>query len=71
MTAHGSDGIASRFPESLSEAKISEINEKAIPVNKKEVTDDLCCSLIGYALSSCFTAEINCHCGCNKIFNSM
>ena len=38
MTAHGSDDKASRFPESLSEAQISEINEKAIPINKKKVT---------------------------------
>ena len=34
MTAHGSDDMASRFPESL----ISEINDKAIPINKKEAT---------------------------------
>ena len=38
MTAHGSDNMASRFPESLSEAQISEINEKAIPINKKKST---------------------------------
>ena len=38
MTAHGSDNMASRFPESLSEVQISEINEKAIPINKKKVT---------------------------------
>ena len=38
MTAHGSDNMASRFPESLSEAQISEINEKAIPINKKKAT---------------------------------
>ena len=38
MTAHGSDDMASRFPESLSEAHISEINEKAIPINKKKAT---------------------------------
>ena len=36
MTTHGSDDMASRFPESLSEAQISEINEKAIPINKKK-----------------------------------
>ena len=36
MTGHGSDNMASRFPESLNEAQISEINEKAIPINKKE-----------------------------------
>ena len=34
MTAHGSENMASRFPESL----ISEINEKAIPINKKKAT---------------------------------
>ena len=38
MTAHGSDDMASRFPESLSEAQISEIHEKAIPINKKKAT---------------------------------
>ena len=38
MTSHGSDDMASRFPESLSEASISEINEKAIPINKKKAT---------------------------------
>ena len=38
MTAHGSDDIVSQFPESLSEAKISEINEKAVPINKKKAT---------------------------------
>ena len=38
MTAHGSEDMASRFPESLSEAQISEINEKAIPINKKKAT---------------------------------
>ena len=38
MTAHGSDDMTSRFPESLSEAQISEINEKAIPINKKNAT---------------------------------
>ena len=31
--------MASWFPESLSEAQISEINEKAIPINKKKVTE--------------------------------
>ena len=36
-TAHGSDDIASRFLESLSEAQISEI-KKAIPINKKKAT---------------------------------
>ena len=38
MTAHGSDNMASRFPKSLSEAQISEINEKSIPINKKKAT---------------------------------
>ena len=38
MTAHGSDNMACRFPESLSEAQISEINEKAIPIDKKKET---------------------------------
>ena len=38
MTAHGSDDMACRLPESLSEAQISEINEKAIPINKTKVT---------------------------------
>ena len=38
MSAHGSDDMASRFPESLREAQISEINEKAIPINKKKAT---------------------------------
>ena len=31
MTAHEIDNMASRFPESLSEAQVSDINEKAIP----------------------------------------
>ena len=30
--------MASRFPESLSKAQISEINEKAIPINTKKAT---------------------------------
>ena len=38
MIAHGSDDMASRFPESLSEAQISEINEKATLINKKKAT---------------------------------
>ena len=38
MTAHGSDDMSSQFPESFSEAQISEINEKAIPINKKKAT---------------------------------
>ena len=38
MTAHGSDNMVSWFPESLSETQISEIKEKAIPVNKKKAT---------------------------------
>ena len=31
MTAHEIDNMASRFPESFSEAQFSDINEKAIP----------------------------------------
>ena len=38
LTAHGSDNMASRFPENLSEAQISKINEKVIPINKKKAT---------------------------------
>ena len=38
MTAHEIDNMASPFPESLSEAQISEINEKVIPINKKKAT---------------------------------
>ena len=38
MTAQEIDNEAFRFPESLSEAKISEINEKAIPINTKKAT---------------------------------
>ena len=38
MTAHKIDNMASPFPESLSEAQISEINGKAIPINKKKAT---------------------------------
>ena len=38
MTAHGSDNMASRFPESLSEAQTSEINENAVLINKKKAT---------------------------------
>ena len=38
MTAHEFDNMASRFPESLSEAQISERNEKAISINSKKVT---------------------------------
>ena len=39
MTAHGSDNMASRFPESFqSETQISEINEKAIPISEKKAT---------------------------------
>ena len=38
MTAHGSENMASRFLESLSEAQISEIHEKATPINKKKAT---------------------------------
>ena len=36
MTAHKIDNMESRFPESLSEAQISEINEKAIPIDTKK-----------------------------------
>ena len=36
MTAHGSDDMASQFPDSFSEAQISEITKKAIPINKKK-----------------------------------
>ena len=36
MTTHEIDNMASRFPESLSEAQISEIYEKAIPINTKK-----------------------------------
>ena len=40
MTAHGSDNMASRFPESFqSEAQILEINEKAISINKKKASE--------------------------------
>ena len=39
MTAHEIDNMASRFLESFSEAQISEINEKAIPVNAKKATE--------------------------------
>ena len=35
MTAHGSDNMASRFLESLSEAQISELSKKVIPINKE------------------------------------
>ena len=37
MTAHEID-MASQFPEGLSEAQISEINDKAIPINTEKVT---------------------------------
>ena len=36
MTAYEIDNMTSRFPEGLSEAQISEINEKAIPINTKK-----------------------------------
>ena len=36
MTALEIDNMASRFLESLSEAQISEINEKAFPINTKK-----------------------------------
>ena len=38
MTAHGSDNMVSRVPESLSKAQTSEFNKKAIPINKKKAT---------------------------------
>ena len=38
MTTHEIDKMASRFPEGLSEAQISEINEKAIPINTKKAS---------------------------------
>ena len=38
MSAHEIDNMASRFPESLREAHISEINKKAIPINAKKGT---------------------------------
>ena len=38
MTAHEIDNMVSRFLESLSEAQISQINEKAIPINTKKAT---------------------------------
>ena len=38
MTAHEIDNMASQFPEGLSEAQISEINDKAIPINTKKAT---------------------------------
>ena len=37
-TVHEIDNMASRFPESLSKAQISEINEKATPINTKKAT---------------------------------
>ena len=38
MSTHKIDNMASRFPDDLSEAQTSEINEKAIPINTKKVT---------------------------------
>ena len=38
MTAHEIDNMVSRFPETLSKAQISEINEKSIPINTKKAT---------------------------------
>ena len=38
MTAHEVDNMASQFPERLSEAQISEINDKANPINTKNAT---------------------------------
>ena len=39
MSAHKIDNMASQFLESLSEAQISEINKKAIPINTKKATE--------------------------------
>ena len=39
MSAHKIDNMASLFLESLSEAQISEINKKAIPINTKKATE--------------------------------
>ena len=36
MTAHKIDNMASRFPKSLSETQVSEINEKVIPISTKK-----------------------------------
>ena len=36
MTAHGSDDMASRFPQSLREAQILKINEKVITIDTKK-----------------------------------
>ena len=38
MAAHEIDNMASRFPESLSEVQISEINKKTTPINTNKVT---------------------------------
>ena len=38
MTAHGSEDMAFQFPESLREAQISEINEKAITIDTRKAT---------------------------------
>ena len=38
MTAHEIDNMASRFLESLREAQLTEINEKAISINTKKAT---------------------------------
>ena len=43
MTAHEIDNMPSRFPQSLSEAQLSEINDKAIPINAKKAPK---CSLV-------------------------
>ena len=37
MTVHQSDNMASWLPKTLSEAQTSELNKKAIPINKKKV----------------------------------
>ena len=38
MTAHEIDNMAFRFSKSLNEAQISEINDKAVPINTKKTT---------------------------------
>ena len=39
MSAHKIDNMASLFLESLSEAQISKINKKAIPINTKKAIE--------------------------------
>ena len=38
MNVHKIDNMTSKFPESLSKAQNSEINEKVIPINAKKAT---------------------------------